>query len=118
MGLFKRRRTARLPLADLDGASVDAGGLSLALKDALVAARVEGNGLQVVVFHPAFAELSGDQRTQASVDILVATLGEDALRMVVSQVDPATHPPIDPFALSPLRDFVRSLGVSVEPGED
>jgi hypothetical protein len=118
VALFQRRRTSRLPLADLDGSSVDAGGVSLALKEALVAARVEGNGLQVIVFHPAFAELSEEQRAQASAEILVATLGEDALRMVVSQLDPATHPPIDPFGLSPLRDFVRSLGVRIEPVED
>jgi hypothetical protein len=117
MGLFKRRQASRPPLADLDS-SLDVGGGALALKDALVAARVEGNGLQVVVFHPAFAELGEEQRAEASYEILVATLGEDVLRMVVSQVDPATHPPIDPFGLGPLRDFVRSLGIAVEPAED
>jgi hypothetical protein len=117
MGLFKRRPPARLPLADLEASSVEVGGLSLPLKDALVAARVEGNGLQVVVFHPLFAELGEEQRLEASVEMLVAALGEEALRLVVSQVDPATHPPIDPFGLSPLRDFVRSLGVPIEPTE-
>ena len=118
VGLFKRRRTSRQPLADLDGASLEVGGHSLALKDALVAARVEGNALQVVVFHPVFVDLPDEQRLEASVDILVATLGEDVLRLVVSQIDPATHPPIDPFGLGPLRDFVRSLGVTIEPAED
>ena len=117
MGLFKKRKESRLPLADLEGTSFEIAGRTLALKDALVAARVEGNGLQVIVFHPAFADLGEDERAEASVELLVATLGEEALRLVVAQVDPATHPPIDPFGLSPLRDFVRSLGVPVEPPE-
>jgi hypothetical protein len=117
VGLFKRRRTSRPPLADLDSTSVDVSGHTFALKDALVAARVEGNGLQVAVFHPDFVDLSEELRAEGSVEILIATLGEDALRVVVSQLDPATHPPIDPFGLGPLRDFVRSLGIPIEPGE-
>jgi hypothetical protein len=118
VGLFKRRQAPRPPLADLEASSLDAAGRSLALKDTLVAARVEGNGLLVVVFHPAFADLSGEQRAEAAYEILVATLGDNPLRLVVSQVDPATHPPIDPFGLTALRDFVRSLGVAVEPAAD
>ena len=117
MGLFKRRKESRQPVADLDGSSLEVGGSRLALKEALVAARVEGNGLQVVVYHPAFADLPDEQRVVASVEILVATLGQEALRQVVTQVDPAAHPPIDPFGLGPLREFVRSLGVPIEPAE-
>jgi len=118
VALFKRRRTSRPPLADLDSTSIEVGGQTLALKDVLVAARVEGTGLQVVVFHPDFADLGDELRAEASVEILVATLGEDGLRSVVGQLDPATHPPIDPFGLTALRAFVRSLGVPVDPPED
>ena len=33
---------------------------------------------------------------------------------MVDQLDPATHPPIDPFGLPALRSFVRSVGVTVD----
>jgi ABC-type protease/lipase transport system fused ATPase/permease subunit len=117
MGLFKRRTTSRAAVADLDTATVDADGRPLALAEALVAARVDGAGLAVIVHHPAFAELSDQLRVHGAVEILIATLGEDVLRQVVTQVDPATHPPIDPFGLPALRAFVRSVGVTVDvPG--
>ena len=104
-------------MADLETASIEAGGHTLALSKALVAARVEGPGLSVIVHHPAFADLPEAPRAEAAVEILVATLGEDGLRRVVVQVDPATYPPIDPFDLTALRAFVRSLGVAVDPPE-
>ena len=115
MALFRRRTTPRPPVADLDRAAVEVDGRSLALSEALVAARVEGGGLSVTVYHPALADLLDEPRAQASYEILVAALGEDALRRTVVQVSPATHPPIDPFGLGPLRAFVRSLGVAVDP---
>ena len=115
MGLFKRRTTPRPPVADLDSASIEVSGDTLALAKALVAARVEGPGLSVIVHHPAFADLPEERRTEAAVEILVAALGEDGLRRVVVQIDPATYPPIDPFDLTALRSFVRSLGVAVDP---
>ena len=115
MGLFKRRTTSRPPAADLETATIEVDGQSLELSKALVAARVEGNGLSVIVYHPAFADMSEEPRAQAAVEILIAGLGEDGLRRVVVQVDPATYPPIDPFDLTALRSFVRSLGVAVDP---
>ena len=69
------------------------------------------------MYHPAFADLTEEPRAQAAVEILIAGLGEDGLRRVVVQVDPATYPPIDPFDLTALRSFVRSLGVAVDPPE-
>ena len=78
------------------------------MTEALVAARVEGPGLHVIVYHPAFADLLDEPRALAAQEILVATLGEGGLRLAVSQVSPATHPPIDPFGLEPLR-VLRAL---------
>jgi hypothetical protein len=117
MGLFSRRRTPRPPVAHLDNFSIEVDGRALALAESLVAARVEGRGLQVVVHHPAFADMLDEPRALAAGEILVATLGEDALRRTVVQIDPATYPPIDPFGLEELRTFVRSLGVAVDPPE-
>ena len=117
MGLFKRRTTSRPAVADLDTATIEVDGRPLALAEVLVAARVDGPGLAVIVHHPAFADLSEEQRVQGSVEILIAVLGEDVLRQVVTQVDPATHPPIDPFGLPALRAFVRSVGVTIDAPE-
>jgi hypothetical protein len=118
MALFKRRKTLRPPVADLDSSSVEAGGRTMALSEALVAARVEGRGLQVVVFHPVLADLPDEPRLEAAVEILIAAIGENALRSVVVDLSPATDPPIDPFGLPALRAFVISLGVAVEPGAE
>ncbi len=118
MGLFRRRTTpqpSRPPVADLDTASVEVGEGRFALAETLVAARVDGPGLAVIVYHPAFADLPEEPRAEAGLEMLVATLGEDGLRQTVTQVDLATYPPIDPFDLTALRAFVRSLGVAVDP---
>jgi hypothetical protein len=117
VGLFKRRTPTRPAVADLDTATVDADGQQLKLAEALVAARVDGQGLAVIVHHPAFANLSEQLRVHGAVEILIATLGEEVLRHVVTQVDPATHPPIDPFGLPALRAFVRSLGIAIDAPE-
>jgi len=115
VGLFKRRTTPRPPVADLDTSSIEVDGRTFALAEVLVAARVEGPGLSVIVYHPAFADLPDEQRALAAQEVLVATLGEEGLRLAVAQVAPATHPPIDPFGLEPLRSFVRSFGIPVDP---
>ncbi|MET0840361.1 MAG: hypothetical protein ABWY19_16395, partial [Marmoricola sp.] len=99
MALFRRRTTPRPPVADLEHASVEVGGRTLALSEVLVAARVEGGGLSVIVHHPALADLLDEPRLLAAHEILVAALGEDGLRRTVVQVSPANHPPIDPFSL-------------------
>lgn len=117
MSLFRRRTTPRQPVADLDHASVEVDGRTLGLADVLVAARVEGGGLSVIVHHPAMADLLDEPRALAAQEILVAALGEDGLRRTVVQISPATHPPIDPFGLESLRAFVRSLGVAVDPAD-
>ena len=75
MGLFKTTDTSRPPVADLETATIEVDGQSLELAKALVAARVEGNGLSVIVYHPAFADLSDEPRAQAAVEILVAAPG-------------------------------------------
>lgn len=115
MGLFKRRATQlRPPVGDLATATVEAGGQTFDLSRVLVAARVEGPALSVVVYHPDFADLLDEPRVLAAYEVVLATLGEDGLRHSVHTVAPATHPPIDPFGLEPLRAFVRSLGVTIE----
>ena len=118
MALFRRRKTSRSPVADLDTTSLEVGGSAIALADVLVAARVAGRGLQVSVYHPSFADLPDETRLEAAVEVLVATLGEEGLHRSVVDISPATHPPIDPFGLSPLRAFVQSLGVTIEPEGD
>ena len=116
MALFRKRRDAlRPPVADLDAAEVSAEGRTLALRQAVVGARVDGGRLQVEVHHPVFADLPDESRLRAAEEIMVATLGEQGLRQSVGELRAVAYQPIDSFGLDPLRSFVRSLGVSIEP---
>jgi hypothetical protein len=115
MGLFRRRTPPRPAVADLSTAMVDVDGQQLSLAEALVAARVVGAGLSVVVHHPRFADLLEEQRARTALEMVEATLGEDLVPQVVVELSPAVHSPIDPFTLEQLREFVRSLGIAVEP---
>ena len=115
MGLFRGRRTTpRPPAADLGTATVEADGRTIPLREVLLAARVVGTGLSVVVHHPDFELLMEEPRAEAAHEMLVATLGEQLLRGTVVEPSPATYPPIDPFGPEQLRPFVRSLGVTIE----
>jgi hypothetical protein len=115
MGLFRgRRATPRPPAADLETATVDVDGRSMPLREVLLAARVVGTGLSVIVHHPDFELLLEEPRAEAAYEVLVATLGEAVLRGTVVELSPATYPPIDPFGPEQLRAFVRSLGITIE----
>jgi hypothetical protein len=115
MGLFRGRRpTPRPPAADLETATVEVEGRSLRLREVLLAARVAGPGLSVIVHHPAFADLLDEPRSQAAYEVLVATLGEEVFRGTVVEFSPATYPPLDPFGPEQLRAFARSLGITIE----
>ncbi len=118
MGLFRRRSTPRPAVSDLSSATVQVEGRSLALAEALVAARIEGPGMSVVIYHPDFADLLDEPRLHAAHEMAVATLGEDLVPRTILELSSATHPPIDPFTLEQLREFVRSLGIAVEPAAD
>jgi hypothetical protein len=115
MGLFRGRRTApRPPAADLETATVEVDGRSIPLREVLLAARVVGSGLSVIVHHPDFELLLEEPRSEAAYEALVATLGEAVFRGTVVEFSPATYPPIDPFGPEQLRAFVRSLGIAIE----
>jgi hypothetical protein len=119
MGLFRGRRTTpRPPVADLETASIEVDGHTLALREVLLAARIVGSGMSVIVYHPALADLLEEPRAEAAVELLVATLGEEVLRGTVVELSPATYPPIDPFGPEQLRAFVRSLGITIELPEE
>jgi hypothetical protein len=118
MGLFKRRASHRPAAADLETATVEVEGRSLAVRDVLIAARIVGPGMSVMVYHPDFGDLLEEPRAEAAQEVLVATLGEEVLRGTVAELMPATHPPIDPFGPEQLRAFVRSLGITIELPED
>jgi hypothetical protein len=118
MGLFRRRATPRPPVADLSSATVEVDGRTLELGEALVAARIDGPGMAVVIYHPDFADLLDEPRHRAAHEMAVATLGEDLVPRTIVELSAATHAPIDPFTLEQLREFVRSLGIAVEPATD
>ena len=119
MGLFRGRRTTpRPPAADLETAVVEVEGAVLAGREALLAARVAGRGLSVVVHHPAFAHLSDQARGHATLEVLVQTLGEQVLAGTVVELSPALYPPLDPFGPEQLRAFVRSIGITIEVPEE
>ena len=119
MGLFRRGRTTpQPPVADLETAAVDVDGRSLPLREVLLAARVVGPGLSVIVYHPVLADLPEQPRAEAAASLLLATLGEEVLRGIVVDLSPATYPPLDPFGPEQLRDFVRSLGVTMDLPEE
>jgi hypothetical protein len=115
MALFRGRRTApRPPVADLETATIEVDGRSMPLREVLLAARVVGSGLSVIVHHPDFELLLEEPRAKAAYEALVATLGEEVFRGTVVELSPATYPPIDPFGPEQLRAFVRSLGIAIE----
>jgi hypothetical protein len=118
MGLFRGRRTApRPPAVDLETATVEVDGRSMALREVLLAARVAGTGLSVTVHHPDFELLLEEPRAEAAYEALVAILGEEVFRGTVVELSPATYPPIDSFGPEQLRAFVRSLGIAIDVPE-
>jgi hypothetical protein len=76
---------------------------------ATAAARVAGADLNVTVYHPAFADLSEQQRTLAGFLLLDTVLGESAVETWVGTIDTTTHEPLDPVPLAGLRAVIREL---------
>ena len=103
--------------ADVRPPAQDPEGIVLSAEDApeigfgrvTVSARRRGLGLDVVLHHPAFAELPEQARTRIAFLALDAALGEAAVECWVGAVEASTVAPLDGFGLAALAAVVRDL---------
>lgn len=101
----------RLPAADPWAPTLTLGldGVPLAAADVLVSARVNRAEVDVGLFHPAFPDLSDDERLRATVLLLDQILGEDAVETWVGAIEALSMSPLDPIPLPTLPDVVRQV---------
>jgi Family of unknown function (DUF695) len=99
----------RLPAATPESITLEFDGARLDVPTVQVAARVVGAVLDVVLYHPAFAGLSEEQRTQATFLLLDAVLGEAAVETWVGTIASSLTPPLDAVPLVSLPSVVDSL---------
>jgi hypothetical protein len=100
---------ARQPARDVTDIVLGIGDLELGFGDVRVGARREGNHLDVVVHHPAFAGLDEQTRQQVAYLALDAALGEDRVEAWVGGITASTEPPLEGFTLGGVRAVVRDL---------
>lgn len=100
---------ARLPAAEPTKMILSLGETDVDVASASAWARVSGADLDVVVYHPAFAELGEQERRLATLLLLDTVLGESAVETWVGNVETATEEPLDPVPLVGLRAVVREL---------
>lgn len=74
-----------------------------------VAARERGTLIDVVVHHPAFAELPTAARSRIAFLALDAALGEAAVECWIGAIETATQAPVDGLGLAALSTLVREL---------
>lgn len=100
----------RPPARDVEGVVLSAeDNPDIAFRDVTVAARRRGTLLDVVVHHPAFAELPERARAQIAFLAVDAAVGEAAVECWIGVVETATAPPLDGFGLAGLAVAVRDL---------
>jgi hypothetical protein len=100
---------SRLPVAEPSGVVLALGGVNVDVASAMAWARVTGADLDVAVYHPAFAQLSEQDRGIATYLLLDTVLGEAAVQTWLGRIDSSTEPPLDPVPLVGLRAVVREL---------
>ena len=100
---------SRQPVADLSTTRLEVGDQTVSFGDIVVAARREGNRLDVTVHHPVFADT--DERTRVTIAFLAldSALGETDVEVWVGEVQASEVSPLDGFGLEGLRAVVRTL---------
>jgi Family of unknown function (DUF695) len=94
---------------DPEGITIRIGGREIAYGQARVGARREGTRVDVVVHHPAFAEIGEADIKQAAFLMLDSALGEVDVETWIGEVETAEVSPLEPIRLSGLRAVVRDL---------
>ncbi len=74
-----------------------------------VAARMNEGRFDVLVHHPAFADLPEETRAQVTFLALDAAVGEIDTELWLGEVQPVEFPPLDGFGLAALRAVVQDL---------
>ncbi|QRP44548.1 hypothetical protein [Amycolatopsis sp. FDAARGOS 1241] len=103
------------PVPDPAGVTVNLGEHRISLGDVRVVAQVDGDVVDVAVYHPALVELDEAARTTMTFLPLDATLGERLAAERLRRVETAQAEPAGTISLGELRDLVR--GLNERPGE-
>ncbi|MFI6096761.1 hypothetical protein ACIA8G_14465 [Lentzea sp. NPDC051213] len=97
------------PVPDPTEVIVNLGGVKLRLGDYRVVAQVDGDVVDVAVYHPALAELTDQQRQTMTFLPLDVTLGERLAGERLRRVETAQLEPAGTISLLELRSLVRTL---------
>jgi hypothetical protein len=97
------------PVPDPTLVTVNLGTHRLPLADVRVVAQVDGNVVDVAVYHPKMAELDPTARDAMTYLPLDAALGERLAAEHLRRVETAEHEPADTIGLLELRTLVREL---------
>lgn len=101
------------PVPDPTEVVVNLGEVRMRLGDYRVVAQVDGDVVDVAVYHPALAELTDQQRQTMTFLPLDVTLGERLAGERLRRVETAQLEPVGTISLLELRSLVRELaGVS------
>jgi hypothetical protein len=98
------------PVPDPMAVTVNLGARRIPLADVRVFAQVDGDLVDLAVYHPAFAELDEKARTALTFLPLDATLGERLAAQRLRRVESTTTEPAHAITLLQLRDLVTGLG--------
>ena len=100
----------RPPAADPESVTLASGiGSDVDFARVTVTARVAGSRFDVVVHHPAFADLAEDARARLAFLALDAALGEQDVELWIGQVTASEMSLVDGFGLAGLRSVVADL---------
>jgi hypothetical protein len=97
------------PVPDPTLVTVNLGTHSIPLKDVRVVAQVDGDVIDVAVYHPEMASLAPAARDAMTYLPLDAALGERLAAERLRRVETAEHEPADTIGLLELRTLVRGL---------
>ncbi len=100
----------RPPAPDPESVVVSGGDLQdIDFARVLVSARMDSGHFDVLVHHPAFADLPEDARAMVTFMAVDAALGEVDTQLWLGEVQPVEFPPLDGFGLLALRSVVQDL---------
>lgn len=100
---------SRQARVEIDDVGLQLGERTLPGSEAQVGVRREGSRVDVTLYHPAFADLSEQERSLALFVLLDQTLGERQTESWVGELSASEVPPLDAFGLSGLRAVIRDL---------
>jgi hypothetical protein len=105
-------------LEDPSEVTVGIGELQVPLADVRIRALDDGEVLHVTVFHPALAQLSGQDREAFSLVALDTALGERLVEGRIGCVEPVDTDPAGSIDLMALRGLVSGIGTAPETATD